>query len=348
MKAFEFLPLNEMSRDQVEKMSRIQRRMEGDPALVDELFKTLSLRVKDEEGTINDRITMMLDPKNTGVEQDQIWQQSFLTSLATVIDQTEGTTEEKLEFANTFGKVKHIDAKKLITPGASKWDDWLVGTDFSKRLFHACFNHPAFLVSNKGPGEAALSFLTTEISLNTAKGDISVNGHGVEVKGGEKASGGRLTPSKGVLGNLFNNEPFWRQMFPDDEDKIQELITTTGVYYTNYGEFLANHNMSPENSKEILSAIFKSDVGNLINVAAKKGTNVQPIDIVKIAFMNYGVSQGDDMFLIIQRNNETSLFFEVDNIEPIWNQLAVSLSLIDRDYRSAGKAQIGIRSRLRK
>ena len=54
------------------------------------------------------------------------------------------------------------------------------------------------------------------------------------------------------------------------------------------------------------------------------------------------------MFLIIQRNNETSLFFEVDNIEPIWNQLAVSLSLIDRDYRSAGKAQIGIRSRLRK
>ena len=60
---------------------------------------------------------------------------------------------------------------------------------------------------------------------------------------------------------------------------------------------------------------------------------------------NYGVSQGDDMFLIIQRNNETSLFFEVDNIEPIWNQLAVRLSLIDRDYRSAGKAQIGIRSR---
>ena len=46
MKAFEFLPLNEMSRDQVEKMSRIQRRMEGDPALVDELFKTLSLPLK--------------------------------------------------------------------------------------------------------------------------------------------------------------------------------------------------------------------------------------------------------------------------------------------------------------
>ena len=347
MKAREFI-FEKLTADQVKKMDRITRRMEDDPALIDELFKTLSLRATDEEGNINDRILMMLSPDNTGTEKDQVFKKSFLQSLTFAIKDTEGTVEEKLEFANTFGKVQHINANKLITPGASKWDDWLVGTEFSKRLFHKCFNEPAFLVANKGPGEVALSLLSNEITLNTQKGDISVNGKGIEVKGGEKASGGRLTPSKGVLGNLYKNEPFWKQMFPDEEDKVQQLVTTTGVYYTNYGKFLDDWEMSPENSKEILSAIFKSDVGNLIDEAAAKGSNVEPIDIVKIAFKNYGVSQGDDMFIIIQRNNETSLFFEIDNIEPIWPHLSVSLSLIDSDFRSAGKAQIGIRSRLRK
>ena len=70
-------------------------------------------------------------------------------------------------------------------------------------------------------------------------------------------------------------------------------------------------------------------------------------DLVAIAVKNYGASQGDDNFLILQKDIRASLFFNVDDIEPIINRLSVSLPLIDSDSRSQGQAQLGILKKAR-
>jgi hypothetical protein len=354
MRAFEFLteaPIATqpaaLGKDQLKKIDRINRAMQSDPVLIDELFKTLSLRVKDDTGAIADRILQFLNP-DAPKDKDLTYANTFLKSFATVIEQTEGTTEEQLEFANTLGKVNHIDTKALITAGVSDWDSWLVGSAFSKRLFLNCFNNPAFTIANKGPGEAALAFLSPKISLQSAGGDIAVDGIPIEVKGGETKSGGRLSPTANAVGSLFGNKEFWNSLFPNNQATALALSQKTGINANNYSEFLSENNLGPQSAK-ILGAIFlDKGAQSLIAAAGKKGESVTALDIIKIAIKNYGSSQGDDNFLILQKDVRKSMFFNVDNVDAIYGQLSVSCPLIDRDARSAGKPQIGILKRDRK
>jgi hypothetical protein len=74
----------------------------------------------------------------------------------------------------------------------------------------------------------------------------------------------------------------------------------------------------------------------------RSGTNVTAADLIKLSVKNYGASQGDDHFLILQKDIRASLYFDVDNLDPVLNRLSFSLPLIDSDARSQGKAQIGI------
>ena len=356
MRAFEFLSEAEipakpatLGKDQLKKMDRITRAMQSDPVLIDELFKTLSLRVKDDTGAMADRILKFLNP-DSPKDKDLSYANTFLKSFATAIEQTEGTTEEKLEFANTLGKVNHIDAKALINAGVSDWDSWLVGTPFSKNLFLTCFNDPAFKIANKGPGEAALAFLSPQISLQSSGGggDITVNGIPVEVKAGETASGGRLSPTANAVGSLFGNKEFWNSLFPDNPARALALSQKTGINANNYSEFLSANNLGLQSAK-ILGAIFlDKGAQSLVAAAGKKGESVTALDIIKIAIKNYGSSQGDDNFLILQKDVRKSMFFNVDNVDAVYGQLSVSCPLIDRDARSAGKPQIGILKRGRK
>ena len=352
MRAFEFLteaPVQapaQLGKDHVRKVDRINRAMQSDPAIVDELFKTISLRVKDEGGKIGDRILAFLNPNGQVRDEDLTFAEPFLMSFAKAIESTEGTTEEKLEFANTLGKVNHVDGKLLTTPGVSDWDTWLIGTPFSKNLFLTCYSDPAFQIANKGPGEAALAFLSPDITLQSNGGDIAVGDMPIEVKAGVGPSGGRLSPTTSSVGSLFGNKDFWNTLLPNDPAKALELSRKTGVNSNNYSEFLSANKFGAAESTKILGSIFlHADAQDLVNAAGKKGEAVTAIEIAKIAIKNYGASQGDSNFLLLQRDVRKSMFFTVDNVEPVWNVLSFKCPLIDKDARSQGKPQLGILKR---
>lgn len=352
MRAFEFLTEApeqapaQLGKDYVRKVDRINRAMQSDPAIVDELFKTISLRVKDEGGKIGDRILAFLNPQGKVKDQDLEFAEPFLMSFAKAIEATEGTTEEKLEFANTLGKVNHIDSKILTTAGLTDWDSWMVGTPFSKSLFLTCYDDPAFRIANKGPGEAALAFLSPNIRLQSEGGDIAVGDMPIEVKAGKDASGGRLSPTSASVGSLYGNKDFWNALLPNDPAKALELSRKTGVNSNNYSEFLSANKFGPAESTKILGSIFQhTDAQSLVGAAGKKGETVTALDIAKIAIKNYGASQGDSNFLILQRDVRKSLFFTIDNVDPAWNFLSFKCPLIDKDARSQGKPQLGILKR---
>ena len=335
------------SRDQLKKMQRIYTKMEQNPAVIDELWNTISMKVQDNEGKLNDRILTALQPENTKPETDQTFANSFLEAFVAAIDKTEGTVEEKIQFANTLGSVDHIDTNALLQP-LSGWSDWLIGTPFAQRLFDTMFNLPAFRTDNKGPGEVALALLSPKITLSKTKGDIVVDGTPIELKGGKTSSGGRLSPTKGTLGMLYGNKEFWKNLVPDDPVKGAELAKVNKINANNYGAFLADYGLDEKHSQAILSAIFKVEgLDGLISKAAKKGAGVTASDLIGIAVKNYGLSQGDEHFLILQSNIRTSLYFYVDDLSPILNRLSFSLPLIDSDSRSQGQAQIGILAKSR-
>jgi len=335
------------NRDQLKKMQRIYSKMEQNPAVIDELWNTISMKIQDEEGNLNDRILSALQPENTKPEADQTFANGFIEAFVTAIDKTEGTVEEKIQFANTLGSVDHIDTKALLQP-LSGWSDWLVGTPFAQRLFDTMFNLPAFRTDNKGPGEVALALLSPKITLSRTKGDIVVDGTPIELKGGKTSSGGRLSPTKGTLGMLHGNKEFWKNLVPDDPVKGAELAKVNKINANNYSAFLEEHGLNEKHSEIILGAIFKVDgLDGLISKAAKKGTGVTAADLIAIAVKNYGLSQGDEHFLILQSNIRSSLYFYVDDLAPILNRLSFSLPLIDSDSRSQGQAQIGILAKSR-
>ena len=335
------------NRDQLKKMQRIYSKMEQNPAVIDELWNTISMKIQDEEGNLSDRILTALQPENTKPETDQTFANSFIDAFVAAIEKTEGTVEEKIQFANTLGSVDHIDTKALLQP-LSGWSDWLVGTPFAQRLFDTMFNLPAFRTDNKGPGEVALALLSPKITLSKTKGDIVVDGTPIELKGGKTSSGGRLSPTKGTLGMLYGNKEFWKNLVPDDPVKGAELAKTNKVNANNYSSFLEQNGLDAKQSEIILSAIFKVDgLDGLISQAAKKGTGVTAADLIAIAVKNYGLSQGDEHFLILQSNIRSSLYFYVDDLSPILSRLSFSLPLIDSDSRSQGQAQIGILAKSR-
>ena len=344
---FKDFKLVENNRDQVRKMQRIYDKMQADPAVVDELWKVISTKVSADDGGLESRIVAALRPENTKPEDDQTYGAGFLEGLVDAIDKTEGTVEEKIAFAKTLGQADHIDTQALMQP-LSGWSDWLTGTPFSQRLFDTMFNFAPFRQDNKGPGEFALAILSPRIRLKGAKGDIDVDGTPVEVKAGMTSSGGRLSPTKGTLGMLHGNKEFWTSLFPNDPVKGAELAKVNKINANNYAQFLEANGLGPNESVKIISAIFKApDAQQLAIKVGKLGTNVTAADLVKLAVKNYGVSQGDEHFLILQKNIRASLYFDVDNLDPILNRLSFSLPLIDSDSRSQGQAQVGILSKSR-
>lgn len=347
MRYKEFKLVEANNRDQLRKMQRIYAKMQENPAVIDELWNIISTKVAADEGGMESRIVKALQPENTKPEDDQTYGAGFLEGLVDAIDKTEGTVEEKIAFAQTLGKVDHIDTNALLQP-LSGWSDWLVGTPFSQRLFDTMFNFAPFRQDNKGPGEFALAILSPKITLKGAKGDIDVAGTPIEVKAGMTASGGRLSPTKGTLGMLHGNKAFWSSLFPEDAVKGSELAKVNKINANNYSAFLEQNGLGPDQSTAILSAIFKAEgVQPLVKKAGELGSKVTAADLVKIAVKNYGVSQGDEHFLILQKDIRTSMYFFVDNLDPILNRLSFSLPLIDSDARSQGQAQIGILKKAR-
>lgn len=348
MRYSDFKLVEQPNKDQLNKIRRINAKMDADPAFIDELWNIVSTKVSTDEGGLESRIVKALQPTNTKPEDDQTYGAGFLEGLVDAIDKTEGTVEEKIAFAQTLGTVDHIDTNALLQP-ISGWGDWLApGTPFAQRLFDTMFNFAPFRADNKGPGEFALAILSPKITLKGAKGDIDVSGTPLEVKAGMTSSGGRLAPTTGTLGQLHGNKEFWASLYPDDPVKGAQLAKVNKINANNYSTFLEQTGLSNEDSQKILSAIFKHpDCQKLVNKAASLGPKVTAADLIKIAVKNYGLSQGDEHFLILQKDIRTSIYFFVDNLDPILGRLSFSLPLIDSDSRSQGKAQIGILKKAR-
>lgn len=336
-----------LTKDQMKKMDRINRKMQADPSIIDELFKELSMKAKDIEGQFVNRFVAMLDPENTRPETDQTFA-NFLKKYAEVIAECPGTQEEKFAFIGSLGKKSHVDEKKLMTPGKQSWDSWLTGTEFSKKLFDFAFGDPRLVTDNKGPGEAALAILSPNIKLSVGgSGDIDVNNIPVEVKAaaGTSTGAGRLTPTKNTLG-VYTAAQVAKMLFPNDQAK-QKLITDN---YKNcsanaFGNFVQDMELSVEQIQKLLSNIFREEsIQDKVSAVAQKGPQITGRDLLGLSLYNYGRSQNDEHFLILVRKNRSSLYFHIDEWEKAQG-LQFSLNVFGSDLRTVGQTQVGILTR---
>jgi hypothetical protein len=343
MRFKEFLP-EDLTKDQMKKISRINNKLETDPDLIDEIWKDISLKAKDIEGQFVNRFVSMLDPSNTTPEKDQAFK-DFLKKYAQIIAEIDAPTEEKFAFINSLGKKSHIDEKKLLSPGKSSWDSWLTGTEFSKKLFETAYNDPRVKTDNKGPGEAALAILSPNVTLAIGgAGDIEVNGTPVEVKAaaGDATSAGRLIPTKNTLG-VYTAKQVAEMLFPNDSTKQSLVIEKYKNCSANaFGNFVQEFEISPEQIQKLLSNIFREEsIQDKVAKVAKKGPQITGRDLLGLSIYNYARSQNDEHFLILVKANRTSLYFQVDQ----WEQahgLQFSLTVFGNDTRAVGKTQVGI------
>jgi hypothetical protein len=333
-----------LTRDHQKKLVRITNKLEADPELIDEIFKELSMKAKDMEGQFVNRFVSMLSPENTEPEKDQMFA-NFLKKYAEVIAECPGDSEEKFAFIGGLGKKSHIDEKKLLTPGKQSWDDWLTGSEFSKRLFDFAFGDPRLTTDNKGPGEAALAILSPNIKLSVGgSGDIDVGSTPIEVKAaaGKGTGAGRLTPTKNTLG-IYNSKQVAEMLFPGDAQK-QKIVKER---YANcsanaFGNFVQDLELTTEQCQKLLSNIFREEsIQDKVAAVASKGPQITGRDLLGLSIYNYGRSQGDEHFLILVRVNRTSLYFHIDE----WEQahgMQFSLSVFGNDLRTVGQTQVGI------
>jgi hypothetical protein len=336
-----------LSKDQIKKLTRINNKLEADPSLIDEIFKELSMKTKDIKGQFINRFITMLDPKNTSPEKDQAFS-NFLKKYAEIIAEVPGSTEEKFAFIGNLGKKSYIDEKKLLTPGKASWDDWLIGDEFSKKLFNYAFVDPRLTTNNKGPGEAALAILSPNIKLSVGgSGDIEVNNIPVEVKAaaGTGTGAGRLTPTKNTLG-IYNSQQVAKMLFPNDQAKQQIIISKYKNCPANsFGNFVQELDLSVEQIQKLLASIFREEsIQDKVDAVAKKGAQITGRDLLGLSIFNYGRSQNDEHFLILVKKNRSSLYFNIDS----WEQahgLQSNLTVFGSDLRTVGQTQVGILTR---
>lgn len=341
---FKLVEAAQLDKERVKKLDRINRKLQNDPNLVDEVFKELSMKSKDIEGNFKNRFLDLLDPENTAPEKDQSFS-NFLKKYAEVIAECPGTTEEKFAFIGSLGKKSHIDEKKLITPGKQSWDAWLTGSEFSKKLFDYSFGDPRLTTDNKGPGEAALAILSPNIALSLGgSGDIDVNNIPVEVKAaaGKGTGAGRLTPTKNTLG-IYNSQQVAKMLFPSDPAKQQIIKERYANCSANaFGNFVQDLELTVDQCQNLLQNIFREEsIQDKVVAVAKKGPQITGRDLLGLSIFNYGRSQGDEHFLILVRVNRTSLYFHIDEWEKA-HGMQFSLNVFGNDLRTVGQTQIGI------
>jgi hypothetical protein len=326
-----------LGKDRAQKLNRIVTKLKSDPEFIDQIFNTLSQKAKDDQGQFTNRFIQMINPDLTKPEKDQSFG-GMLKSVAAIISETEGTNEEKFQFASTLGKISHIDTAKLLQPMAN-WDDWLTSTPYSKRLFERCFNDPRLKIGNKGPGEAALALLSPQIMLNQGAGDITIDNQKIEVKGGETVSGGRLSPTENIVGQL-DSKWIRTNIFANDKKAI---IPAAVSHLKFVNQLVMPNNMTADQINKLLSNIFKRpELTSEIETLSKKINKIMPSDLFKLSLLNYAYSQGEVAFLILTRNVRKSIYFTTNNWQDVYRNMGISLTLYGGDKRSVGLAQLGI------
>ena len=346
---FKIVERDTIDKERLKKIDRITRKLQSDPDLVDEIFKQISTKAKDIEGNFINRFVSMLDPEKTTPEKDQTFA-DFLKKYAEIISEVESTTEEKFAFIGNLGKKSYVDVGKLMQPGKSSWDSWLSKDSFARKLFDRAFGDPRLITDNKGPGEAALAILSPDIKLALGgAGDLEIKGKPIEVKASASAKkgsgGGRLTPTKNTLG-VLQAQDVGKYLFPQDKVQQQAIIENyRNCSSRKFPQFVADFNLDSQQINGLLSQIFKEPtIQDMVAEVSKKGKNITSKDLVQLSIFNYGRSQNDEHFLMLEKASRTSFYFDIDN----WDLpgFGYSLNVFGSDLRSTGQTQIYIMSRV--
>jgi hypothetical protein len=135
---------------------------------------------------------------------------SYFDEIVRIILDTDGTVEEKLDFAEGL-KQGYVDVARMVSGERVHFVDLLTSNNknapmqFVRRVFHALKSVGSG--DEKGPGEFALAVMSPQITI-MGKGDLKIGKRMIELKAsaGQKMSsgGGRL----GSTGNLnYKNVP---------------------------------------------------------------------------------------------------------------------------------------------
>lgn len=168
-------------------------------ALLDKIYTILN------KGNMIDRIGGVLP----GVLKGEFAEKQIM-QIAGIMADAPLTFAQKVDFARNLQMNKCINHKLLTTPGVSSIDQLCYNSDINKTMFMHLSTYGVG-AKMKGPYENGLAIMSTNISIK-GKGDIDVDGVGVEVKGALNKNGGRfgetgdVPPVKSVLDIMHSYE----------------------------------------------------------------------------------------------------------------------------------------------
>jgi hypothetical protein len=168
-------------------------------ALLDSIYTILN------KGNMIDRIGGVLP----GVLKGEFAEKQIM-QIAGIMADAPLTFAQKVDFARNLQMNKCINHKLLTTPGVSSIDQLCYNSDINKTMFMHLSTYGVG-AKMKGPYENGLAIMSTNISIK-GKGDIDVDGVGVEVKGALGVNGGRfgetgdVPPVKSVQDIMYSYE----------------------------------------------------------------------------------------------------------------------------------------------
>jgi hypothetical protein len=192
----------------------------------------------------------------------------YLNSVVEAVISTQGTYEDKVEFAEGLAKGGYINLDKMLSGQRVNFDDLLKvppggpSIEFVKKVFQSL----KFIGDKvqKGPGEFAMAVLSPGINI-FGKGDLKIKDKTIEVKasaGQDASSGGGRLGTTGFL-NHERVPEIVQKYFPN-------LDTSKTLSLSKFGEEAAK-NLTPEQRRslgqELFSYIF----------SVRKGVNVAPL-----------------------------------------------------------------------
>jgi len=248
----------------------------------------------------------------------------FLETLTKVVLNTEGTVEEKLEFAENFPK-GFINVKTLFSKKKVIYDDF-VQSGFPQRVFD---NLVPIIKQGVGPGELAFSIMSPKIRFTGQEaggGDLQVSGIGyVELKAEQVAGGRWINPRKANMSLSTIKEALNTLLGENVPNRIN-----TNNWIQIRDSLIARKIKKPQLNKLckiVADSTFNKVDNSLYQNALISGS---AIDIKKamlqVGFDNYKAYSGFDGMLIMSVSNRTAQYFT--SIEEILPNISASTAYI--------------------
>lgn len=232
----------------------------------------------------------------------------FLSTLTQVVLNTDGTADEKLEFANNFEK-GFINVKNLFSKGKAKYDSFIT-PGFPQRVFDSLV---PVIKQGVGPGELAFSIMSPNIRFTGQEaggGDLEVTGVGfVELKTEQKSGGRWINARKagmslGTIKEALLNAS--QQLIPDRINVNQ---------WVQLREYLVKVNkLKPAQMKKLCDIIAQSTFNKVDNSQYSRALlsgSAEDIKqaIIVVGYANYQAYSGFNGLLIMSVPKRTAQYF---------------------------------------